>query len=73
LPRFSAAEIVRVIQIARIVRPGGHLVICEETDVNYRAGDMGDPARTCAIGRSVGQYQKSYSFLAYRRFLSHPS
>jgi SAM-dependent methyltransferase len=53
-----AAEAVR--EISRIVRPGGHVVICEETDAGHRAGDVDDERGTCTIGRTVGQYQSLF-------------
>ena len=44
-------------EIVRILRPGGHLLICEETDASHRAGTVDDPNGTCTIGRTVGQYE----------------
>ena len=41
-------------QIRRVLRPSGTLVICEETDVNHRDGDVLDPNGMGTIGRSVG-------------------
>ena len=44
-------------EITRVLRPGGLLVICEETDMAHRAGDLLDPNGMCTIGRSVATYQ----------------
>jgi SAM-dependent methyltransferase len=48
-------------EIARILRPGGFLVICEETDPAHRAGAVDDPGGMCTIGRSVAGYQALFS------------
>ena len=44
-------------EISRIVKPGGHLLLCEETDPNHRGGAVDDPDDTCTIGRPVPQYE----------------
>jgi SAM-dependent methyltransferase len=44
-------------EIKRVLRPGGCLVICEETDTAHRAGDLVNPGGMCTIGRSVSTYQ----------------
>jgi len=43
-------------EIRRVLRPSGVLVLCEETDVSHRAGDVLDPNGMCTIGRSVATY-----------------
>jgi SAM-dependent methyltransferase len=43
-------------EIRRVLRPSGTLVLCEETDVSHRAGDVLDPNGMCTIGRSVTTY-----------------
>lgn len=49
-----AADAAR--EIARILRPGGHLLICEETDPAMRDGDMDEGRAMCTIGRPVEAY-----------------
>ena len=44
-------------EIVRILRPGGFLLICEETDPSHRAGAVDDPNGTCTIGRTVAEYE----------------
>jgi SAM-dependent methyltransferase len=44
-------------EIGRIMRPGGHLLICEETDPLIRSGDVDDPRGMCTIGRPIPVYQ----------------
>lgn len=43
-------------EIRRVLHPSGVLVLCEETDVSHRAGDILDPNGMCTIGRSVPTY-----------------
>jgi SAM-dependent methyltransferase len=54
----AAAEIVR------ILRPGGFLLICEETDPAHRDGAVDDPGGMCTIGRPVADYQAAFSGLS---------
>lgn len=51
-------------EIRRVLRPSGVLVLCEETDVSLRTGDVFDPKGICTIGRSVGMYAKLFEPLA---------
>ena len=44
-------------EILRILRPGGFLLICEETDPNHRAGAVDDANGMCTIGRTVAEYE----------------
>jgi SAM-dependent methyltransferase len=44
-------------EISRILRPGGLLLICEETDPDHRAGTVDDPNGMCTIGRPVAAYE----------------
>jgi SAM-dependent methyltransferase len=43
-------------ELQRLRAPGGHVLICEETDESHRAGDVGDDDGICTIGRSVERY-----------------
>lgn len=45
-------------EIRRIVRPGGHVLICEESDETSSQGDPPDPQSHFTIGRATGQYQE---------------
>ncbi|AFY68055.1 class I SAM-dependent methyltransferase [Geitlerinema sp. PCC 7407] len=47
-------------EILRILKPGGHLLICEESDPQLRDGDLEDPAGMCTIGRPVTVYQQLF-------------
>lgn len=47
-------------EIRRVLRPSGTLVLCEETDVSHRAGDVLDPNGMCTIGRSVTTYAELF-------------
>jgi SAM-dependent methyltransferase len=48
-------------EIARVLKPGGYLVMCEETDKSHRAGDVDDPTSTCTIGRAPEEYQQLFT------------
>jgi len=43
-------------ELRRLRAPGGHVLICEETDADHRAGDVEDDDGICTIGRSVERY-----------------
>lgn len=43
-------------EIHRVLRPGGVLVMCEETDNDHVDGTVNDPNGMCTIGRSVAAY-----------------
>jgi SAM-dependent methyltransferase len=45
-------------EIKRLVRPGGFVLLCEETDEDHRDGDLEDPDGRCTIGRSVERYRE---------------
>ncbi len=47
-------------EILRVLRPGGHLLICEETDPSHRDGAIDDPNGMCTIGRPVSDYQRLF-------------
>lgn len=51
-------------EILRVLRPGGVLILCEETDTSHRDGDMLDPDGMCTIGRSVSTYAGLFHPLA---------
>jgi SAM-dependent methyltransferase len=57
-----AADAVR--EISRIVKPGGAVIICEETDPTHRAGAIDDPNGTCTIGRPVSTYEAMFDDFA---------
>ena len=44
-------------EISRILGPGGHLLICEETDPGHKSGAVDDPDGACTIGRPVSEYE----------------
>lgn len=50
-------------EIVRILPPGGHLLICEETDPLHRDGAVEDPNGMCTIGRPVAVYQHIFAAL----------
>ncbi len=43
-------------ELRRLRAPGGHVLLCEETDEAHRAGDGEDDGGICTIGRSVERY-----------------
>ena len=53
-----AAQTAR--EISRILKPDGHLLICEETDPAHRGGAVDDPDATCTIGRPVSEYEAMF-------------
>lgn len=53
-----------VAEIIRVLRPSGVLILCEETDVSQRTGDVSDQNGICTIGRSVDTYAKLFQPLA---------
>ena len=48
-------------EIARTIRRGGHLLICEETDPGHTDGATDDPAGMCTVGRPVAMYQDLFA------------
>ena len=50
-------------EIVRLVKPGGHVLICEETDPAHRDGAVDDPHGMCTIGRTVAEYQRLFGAL----------
>lgn len=50
--------------IARALKPGGHLLICEETDPAHVDGAVTDPNGMCTIGRPVDAYQRLFPSLS---------
>jgi SAM-dependent methyltransferase len=48
-------------EISRILRPGGVLLICEETDPEHRDGAVDDDTGMCTIGRTIRQYEALFS------------
>ena len=51
-------------EISRILSPGGHLLICEETDPLLCNGAIDDPNGWCTVGRPVPLYQSLFPSLA---------
>jgi len=45
-----------VAELKRVVRPGGHILLCEETNPSLRQGDVEDEHGMCVVGRSVSAY-----------------
>ncbi len=43
-------------ELRRLCAPGGHVLLCEETDETHREGDIEDDHGICTIGRSVDRY-----------------
>ena len=52
-------------EIVRLVKPGGHVLICEETDPAHRDGAVDDPHGMCTIGRTVAEYQRLFGALDF--------
>ncbi|WP_136417619.1 class I SAM-dependent methyltransferase [Herbaspirillum sp. ST 5-3] len=50
-------------EILRILKPGGYLLICEETDPSHCDGATDDPNGMCTIGRPVPLYQRLFPTL----------
>ena len=47
-------------EMLRALRPGGVVLICEETDPRHRDGAVDDPAGMCTIGRPVEIYRRLF-------------
>ncbi len=45
-------------EVVRIRAPGGHVLICEETDPEQVSGDVRNESGICTIGRSAGSYAR---------------
>ena len=48
-------------EISRVLRPGGVLLICEETDPEHRDGAVEDDTGMGTIGRTIGQDEALFS------------
>ena len=58
------AEAERVTgELRRVLRPGGHVLLCEETDEAHVTGDI-RPGGRCTIGRSVERYERMLAPMA---------
>jgi SAM-dependent methyltransferase len=44
-------------EISRVLRPGGHLLVCELTDPSQTQGAIHDPDGMCVIGRPIEDYE----------------
>jgi SAM-dependent methyltransferase len=53
-----AAAQEAVAEIRRIVRPGGHVLLCEETDGSFTEGDPAEPGSYFTFGRGVDRYRE---------------
>jgi SAM-dependent methyltransferase len=53
-------------EIHRILRPGGFLLMCEETDPGHVSDVVTDPNVMCTIGRPVPIYQSLFPTFALR-------
>lgn len=76
LQHLVDSEVATVaLEINRILRPGGLLVLCEETNPSHQAG-ICDAAGMCTIGRPVTAYRglfPAYSLLATRPRVIEPT
>ncbi|MGE5345747.1 MAG: class I SAM-dependent methyltransferase [Acidithiobacillales bacterium] len=54
-----AAEVAA--EMKRLRAPGGHVLICEETDPAHVAGAVHDPSGICTIGRSAESYARLFA------------
>jgi len=58
LQHIPEPEVQSVInELRRVVAPGGHLLLCEETDPALEAGDRGNAERGYTCGRTVTTYE----------------
>lgn len=48
-------------EIKRLRAPGGHVLICEETDPAHLSGDVEDESGICTIGRSATTYARLFA------------
>jgi SAM-dependent methyltransferase len=46
-------------EIKRVLRRGGFVLLCEETDESHVDGDLEDPEGRCTIGRTVERYRRT--------------
>ena len=53
-----------VAEIRRLVRAGGFVLLCEETDDQFVVGDLDGPMGHYTVGRSVAQYEALMTPLA---------
>jgi SAM-dependent methyltransferase len=52
----AAAE-AALAEIRRVVRPGGHVLLCEESDESFTEGDPTDPTSYFTFGRDIERYR----------------
>ncbi len=48
-------------EIRRLLSPGGHVLICEETDPSHVSGDVGNEKGICTVGRSPETYVRLFA------------
>jgi len=48
-------------EMRRLLAPGGHVLICEETNPSHVSGDVGDKNGICTIGRSPETYVRLFA------------
>ena len=58
MPDLQAAAVLR--EIARVLTPGGHLLLCEETDSSLEAGDVANADLGYTRGRRVEWYAANF-------------
>ena len=46
-----------LVEIRRLVHPGGFVLLCEETDPDFTEGDPADPTSYFTFGRRIEQYR----------------
>jgi SAM-dependent methyltransferase len=62
LQHLSDSEVKLVAkEIQRLLTPGGHLVICEETDPGHHEGEFEKPDDMFTIGRTTQTYEEIFS------------
>ena len=53
-------------EMLRCLKPGGHVLICEETDKNHTMGDPNNPNKICTTGRSIEKYKRLFAPLSLK-------
>lgn len=48
-------------ELNRVLRPGGYLLLCEETDPTLRQGDLSDPNGMSVVGRTIDHHRQLFA------------